>query len=31
MSDYSAREELKPDDWAGETGLKWLANLSHFE
>ncbi|VWX60689.1 class I SAM-dependent methyltransferase [Sphingorhabdus sp. 109] len=24
-------EELKPEDWAGEMGLKWLANLSLFE
>ncbi len=24
-------EELKPEDWAGEMGLKWLANLSSFE
>tara|TARA_R100001244_G_scaffold6593_1_gene7773 strand:- start:29555 stop:30430 length:876 start_codon:yes stop_codon:yes gene_type:complete len=24
-------EELKPEDWAGEMGLKWLASLSLFE
>lgn len=24
-------QELKPEDWAGEMGLKWLANLSVFE
>ena len=24
-------EALKPEDWAGEMGLKWLANLSLFE
>jgi SAM-dependent methyltransferase len=24
-------EEIKPEDWAGEMGLKWLANLSLFE
>jgi len=24
-------DELKPEDWAGEMGLKWLANLSLFE
>lgn len=24
-------EELKPEDWAGDMGLKWLASLSLFE
>ncbi len=24
-------EELKPEDWAGDQGRKWLANLSLFE
>lgn len=24
-------EALKPEDWAGEMGLKWLASLSSFE
>ncbi|ATW02861.1 class I SAM-dependent methyltransferase [Sphingorhabdus sp. YGSMI21] len=24
-------QELKPEDWAGEMGLKWLASLSLFE
>lgn len=24
-------EALKPEDWAGEMGLKWLANLAVFE
>lgn len=31
MEDKSAPEELKPEDWSGEMGLKWLANLSLFE
>ncbi len=36
MSNVSAGQaqqpqELKPEDWAGEMGLKWLASLSLFE
>lgn len=36
MNDDSASrgrqpEELKPEDWAGDMGLKWLASLSLFE
>ena len=27
----SQPDELKPEDWAGEMGLKWLASLSLFE
>jgi len=31
MTHERAAEELAPEDWAGEMGLKWLANLSLFE
>ena len=31
MIDDSAPAELKREDWAGEMGLKWLANISLFE
>ena len=31
MTHERAPEELAPEDWAGEMGLKWLANLSLFE
>lgn len=31
MTNNSKPEELKGEDWAGEMGLKWLANLSLFE
>ena len=36
MNDDSSRKDpqpdtVKPEDWAGEMGLKWLANLDAFE
>lgn len=31
MSDDCTPEALKPEDWAGDMGLRWLANLSLFE
>ncbi|MBW8294468.1 class I SAM-dependent methyltransferase [Sphingopyxis sp.] len=31
QSDLHAPDELKAEDWAGEMGVKWLANLDRFE
>lgn len=31
MTDNSATTKIEPEDWAGEMGLKWLANLPRLE